>query len=258
MPDRPTTKDARREAAREKARQLREAEARKKRRNRVLAISAAAVALVLVIGVAAIVITRATADKPVVQPPGVTGDGGIVLGNASAPHTVTIFEDYQCPACKAYEPTVVPWLDQQVQAGTIKLEFRPLIFLDRRFGGDYSLRAANAAFCLAGQSGVDFVKFNEAMYEAQPEEGTGGLTDSKIVSIAQGAGGDIGTCIAAGTYEGFAQKVDAAAFALTDAQGAKVVSGTPTVLVDGKLLTGDGGQGVPSQQQIAAAVGITG
>lgn len=258
MPDRPTTKDARRDAAREKARQMREAQARKQRRNRVLVISAAAVALVLVIGVVAVVITRATSSQPVAQPPGVTADGGIVLGKSDAPHTVTIFEDYQCPACKAYEPTVVPWLDQQVEAGTTKLEFRPLIFLDRNLGGDYSLRAANAAFCLAGQPGVDFVKFNQAMYAEQPAEGTGGLSDSRLVSIAQAAGGDISSCIAAGTYKGFAEKVDAAAFAMTDAQGQRVVTGTPTVMVDGKVLTGANGQGTPTQQQLATAIGVAG
>ncbi len=116
MPDRPSTKDARREAAREKSRQMRELEARKKRRNRVLAISAGVVAVVLVIGFVALAITRSGGSAAAsATPPGVTADGGIEVGQASAPHTVTIFQDYQCPVCKQYEAAVGPWLDEQVQ-----------------------------------------------------------------------------------------------------------------------------------------------
>ncbi|MBF5082999.1 thioredoxin domain-containing protein [Quadrisphaera sp. INWT6] len=174
MPDRPSTKDARREAAREKSRQMRELEARKKRRNRVLAISAGVVAVVLVIGFVALAITRSggSADASA-TPPGVTADGGIEVGQASAPHTVTIFQDYQCPVCKQYEAAVGPWLDEQVQAGTVKLDYRPLNFLDQRLRQDYSTRAANAAYCVAGEvpNGADFYKFNTAMYLEQPEEG---------------------------------------------------------------------------------------
>ncbi|TNM69463.1 cell wall synthesis protein CwsA [Streptomyces sp. NP160] len=259
MPDRPTTKDARREAAREKARQMREAQARKQRRNRVLAISAAAVALVLVAGAVAFGVSRASGGgEPVAAPPGVTADGGIVLGESSAPHTVTIFQDYQCPVCKAYEAAVGPWLDQQVEAGTTKLEYRPLTFLDGQSSGTkYSTRAANAAYCLAGQPDADFYAFNTAMYVEQPEEGGTGLTDSRLVSIAQAAGGDIGTCIADGTYDRFAQQQNDAAFELTDAQGQRLVNGTPTVLVDGKLLQNPQG-GAPDQQALATALGVAG
>ncbi|MEH3077914.1 MAG: thioredoxin domain-containing protein [Quadrisphaera sp.] len=258
MPDRPTTKDARRDAAREKARQMREAQARKQRRNRVLAISAAAVALVLVVGAVAFGISRAGGGEPAAAPPGVTADGGIVLGKSDAPHTVTIFQDYQCPVCKAYEAAVGPWLDQQVKAGTTKLEYRPLTFLDSQSGGTkYSTRAANAAYCLAGQQGADFYEFNTAMYVEQPEEGGTGLTDSKIVSIAKAAGGDVGTCIANGTYDDFAQQMNDAAFKLTDSQGQRLVNGTPTVLVDGKLLQNSQG-GAPGQQELAQAIGVAG
>lgn len=261
MPDRPTSKDARREAAREKSRQMRELEARKKRRNRVLGISAGVVAVVLVIGFVALAISRngGSSAEASATPPGVTADGGVYVGPESAPHTITIFQDYQCPVCKAYEGTVGTWLDAQVKAGTARLEYRPLNFLDQRFRSDYSTRAANASFCVAGTQGADFYAFNTAMYLEQPEEGTGGLTDSKLVSIAQSAGADIGSCIASKPYEGFVQKVNDAAFALTDASGAKLVGGTPTVLVDGKLLAGDDGKTVnaPTQAQLATAIGVS-
>lgn len=258
MPDRPTTKDARREAAREKARQMREAQARAKRRNRVLAISAGAVALVLVIGAVAFGISRAGGGEPAATPPGVTADGGVVLGQADAPHTVTIFQDYQCPVCKAYEASIGPWLKQQVDSGATKLEYRPISFLDAQSSGtEYSTRAANAAFCLAGQPGVDFYAFNTAMYLEQPAEGTDGLTDSRLVSIAQSAGGDIGTCVASRTYDDYVAERTEAAFALTDSSGARTVQGTPTVFVDGQLLQNDQG-GAPDQQALATAIGVAG
>lgn len=258
MPDRPTTKDARRDAAREKARQMREAQARKQRRNRVLAISAAAVALVLVIGAVAFGISRAGGGEPAAAPAGVTSDGGIIVGNASAPHTVTLFEDYQCPVCKAYEPTVGPWLDQQAKAGTLKIEYRPISFLDQMSNGNrYSTRAANAAFCVAGQQGFDFFAYNTAMYQQQPEENGNGLTDNKLIGIAEQAGAKgVSSCIADGTYEGFVKQTTQAAMAQSG-DGPKV-KGTPTVFVDGKPLTGASGQGAPSQQEIATALGIAG
>lgn len=262
MPDRPSTKDARREAAREKSRQMRELEARRKRRNRVLAISAGVVAVVLVIGFVALAITRSgSSTQASATPPGVTADGGIEVGQASAPHTVTIFQDYQCPVCKQYEAAVGPWLDEQVQAGTVKLDYRVLNFLDDRLRQDYSTRAANAAYCVAGQvpNGADFYAFNTAMYLEQPEEGAGGLTDSRLISIAQSAGADVGPCIADRPYEDFVQEKNSAAFDLTDASGAQLVGGTPTVLVDGQLLTGADGATVnaPSQDQLATALGVS-
>lgn len=253
-----TTKDARRDAARDRARQMREEVARKQRRRRVVGLSAGVVVLLAVVAVVALVVTssRAGSASAAATPPGVTASGGIVTGPASAAHTVTIYQDYQCPICKQFDTTTGPWLEQQRAAGTTKIEYRPISILDRLSGGtQYSTRSANAAFCVAGAQGADFTKFNDEMYAQQPEENGTGLPDSRLVTIAKDAGADVGTCITGSAHDRFVTSTTNTALAATSSGGGGV-TGTPTVLVDGKVLANSQG-GPPSQAQLAQALGVS-
>ena len=68
------------------------------------------------------------------------------------------------------------------------------------------------------------------MYQQQPQEGTTGLPDSKIVQIAVAAGytdPSIAQCITSDKYDGYVQKVT------QDVLGSGVHA-TPTVWVNGK------------------------
>jgi protein-disulfide isomerase len=56
-----------------------------------------------------------------------TEDGGFVLGNPDAPVTIIAFEDYLCPHCQAYEPTMREVIQKYVVSGQAKYEFRILL-----------------------------------------------------------------------------------------------------------------------------------
>lgn len=240
------TKAARREAAREKARAMREAAERRQRRRRNALVAAVVVAvLAVVVGVGVVIqsarsdVTSAAASS---APANVT-DGGIVTGPADAPHTVSIYLDYQCPACKAFETQNAAWLEGLRDAGKIRIEYKPIAILDRFSSTQYSTRAANAAACVADSSPKAYTAFNDDMFARQPPENSAGLPDDRLVAIARGAGAsaDVEQCISDGTFTDWVAST-------TDAASRAGVQGTPTVLVDGQVVDN------PTRQALEAAL----
>jgi protein-disulfide isomerase len=51
-------------------------------------------------------------------------DGAFVLGEADAPVTIIIFEDFFCPHCQALQPTVDQVIETYVRSGAAKYEWR--------------------------------------------------------------------------------------------------------------------------------------
>jgi protein-disulfide isomerase len=231
-------------AAKVKAQQaaVRKAEAR--RRNGIIAGAVVAV-LVVVVGVAALVQSgRNSTSDTSATPANFSGTGStsVVLGQSSAPVTVTVFEDFQCPICQQFETNVGPTLISLREAGTIKVEYRSIAFLDRMSSTEYSTRALNAAACVRDESPDAFEKFHTALFENQPPENTAGLPDSKLVDLAKGAGApDVASCVKNQRFKDWTVKV-------TDAASKDGVNGTPTVRVNGTDLVN------PSAEQLKAAV----
>lgn len=62
------------------------------------------------------------------------------------------------------------------------------ILTTKSAGTQYSLRAANAAACVAELSPNRFFEFNDAMFVDQPKEGSAGLTDAQIIARASKSG----------------------------------------------------------------------
>jgi protein-disulfide isomerase len=237
-------KDRRREAAREKARALREAEqARQRRRRRLVVAAAAAAVLIVVVAVGAVVQAGRSRVGTAAAAPAHVVDDGIVTGDPDAPATVTIYLDYQCPACKQLEQNEGPWLDALRDQGRITIDYHPIAILDRYSSTRYSTRAANAAACVADSSPEVFPAFNDALFAAQPPEGGEGLPDAELVRIARSVGAPdaVEPCI---TGQEFAGWVAAA----TERASKKGVQGTPTVLVDGRVVPN------PTRQALEAAI----
>jgi hypothetical protein len=116
--------------------------------------------------------------------------GAFIVGQDSAPVVVEIYYDYMCPACGAMEKVNGAELDRLMQDGTIRIALRPISFLDRQSQGTrYSARAANAFATVVNDAPVKAWAFHTALYAAQPEEGSEGLSDAQIKDIATGAGG---------------------------------------------------------------------
>ncbi|MCK9893320.1 thioredoxin domain-containing protein [Frankia sp. AgB32] len=204
--------------------------AAQERRRRNLVIAGVVVVVLVIAGVIGFVVQNSREDStPVVLPATATGtDHGIVVGKASAPVTVDMYEDFQCPICGELEKTTGPTINTLLDQGKIKITYHMMIFL-----GPESKRAANAAAAAANEG--RFRELHSVLYANQPEEKTGGYTNAQLITFGAKAGltsQAYKDAVNNGTYDGYATKVD------SDASKAGV-TGTPTVFVDGRQLSQD-------------------
>jgi protein-disulfide isomerase len=232
---------SKRAAARRRIEEKRAAEAaarsRARRRQRTLLGGIVAAALLVVAVVVAIVVqTGRTTTSAGAAVPANTVDNGttVVVGSTTAPVTVDLYEDFQCPNCKAFEDASGQTLAQLVAAGTVQAHFHGMAFLDTSANGKYSTRALNAAAAVVDAAGPDaFQKFHDLLFANQPAEGGAGLTDDQLVAYATQAGASgnaVGQAIRDLTYGDWVKQV-------TDQASKDGVTGTPTVLVNGTELT---------------------
>jgi protein-disulfide isomerase len=237
-----------RSAARAKAREPREAEARRKRRREqlvrfgVLAVVAVAI---LAVGIA-VFANRPDEDTSARLPAGVSGPaGGVAIGDDSAPVTVDLWIDFQCPFCRAFEQDAGSTLEQLVESGDAVLVYHPLSFL-----GEESQRAANAFGCAADQGLAG--EYQSVLFENQPQEGTGGFTTEDLIALGAEAGitdSEFERCVEAGTHADWVANVAAS-------QTEAGIVATPTIFVDGEMLPAD--QLTPEGLQAAVAAAAEG
>jgi protein-disulfide isomerase len=220
-----------RAAARAKARELREAEARRQRRREQLfrfGILGVVALVVLVVGI----LIFANRPEEIVSaqlPAGVTEPaGGVMIGEESAPVTIDLWIDFQCPFCRAFEQESGSTLQQLAADGTAVLVYHPLSFL-----GEESERAANAFGCAADQGRAG--EYLTVLFENQPEEGTGGFTSDDLLALGAEAGitdTEFENCVQDSPYAEWVANVAAS-------QSEAEIVATPTVFVDGGMLQGD-------------------
>ncbi|HEU0181550.1 MAG TPA: thioredoxin domain-containing protein [Agromyces mariniharenae] len=265
------TRNERREAAREKARILREQQKKRERRNRALLITGVTVVVALIAAVIIGIVVQNT--KPAGPGPQNMASDGIVLtagedgsivavetpaldaGEAPTPTVpddsgevanIVMYIDYLCPFCGQFEATNSDSIRTMVESGAATLEVHPIAILTNKSAGtQYSLRAANAAACVADSSPDSFFDFNAILFENQPEEGTSGLTNDELKTLADEAGvsslSTIEQCIDDVQFKSWVQ--DATNRALTEPipntdPELPSVTGTPTVLVNGQQYGG--------------------
>jgi protein-disulfide isomerase len=168
---------------------------------------------------------------------------------------IVVYVDYQCPICQAFDVPNNPQLRSWVDTGAATLEIRPISFLDRASLNQYSSRAANAAFCVANFAPDAFFDFHEALMIKQPAEATEGLTDNELFETASAAGAnstEVKGCIQNKSFGDYVaqhtQKV------LNEPQQGITVSGTPTILVNGKQYTWRTGEELVSPDNFAEFV----
>ena len=216
--------------------------AAEKRRQRMITIITVAVIAVLVAAVAIVIVIAAQeeSEQASADPPNLVtvenADGqelsGFALGPEDADVTVTIVEDYLCPACKQFEEQAGSFVEA-LPEDEVQVVRVPVSFLAGRAQGDYSERAASAAACVASaeddpESPV-FLEFTRLLFANQPSEATGTApTSDELADLAGQAGASdaVQQCISDDTYQGWAERQD------TDAAAAGV-GGTPTVWVNG-------------------------
>lgn len=218
---------------------------RKEHQKRIGTIAAVVVGLMLVIGAAFLIQNlRDSTGEPATAPAGTVNDYGVMVGDDAAPTTITIYEDFQCPICAAFEAEIGDELNAGIDAGTVKVEYRMVSFLDRASGNEYSSRAMNAAAVVLDTAGVDaFKTFHDELFANQPEEGTDGPEDDALIEDAVTAGADEASIRTAVENKSFDQWIKNA----TEQMSVDEVTGTPTVFIDGK-------RAGETQEEFAAAI----
>lgn len=262
------SKNERREAAREKARVLREEQKKRERRNKFLlqgGIIVAVVAIAALIGGLifnsikpagpgprnmasdGIVFTGADGQITPSETPGIPAGGDPTAtkqDDSGEVANIVTYIDYLCPYCGQFEQTNREAIQTMVEEGAATLEVHPIAILTNRSAGtQYSLRAANAAACVADVSPENFLAFNDLLFDNQPEEGSTGLSNDELKKLAEQAGtgslSKVQKCIDDVQFKTWVQ--DATTRALSGPlpnTEVESVKGTPTVLVNGKQYSG--------------------
>jgi protein-disulfide isomerase len=266
VPEERLTKDQRRAAAQEAARLLREKQKRRSLRNRIFLIGGSTLGIIAIFAIVALVLVNSA--KPVGPgPSNMASDGILITGTEDGLSVVTTdpipeggkptptdtdaltaqlhivtYIDYLCPFCNQFEATNATAIQQLVESGTADLEIHPIAILDRSsLGTRYSSRAANAAACVAEYSPDQYLDVNAALFAAQPQESTAGLSNDELIDVLSGAGAasdDISSCVRDETYKAWVTDATARALANADLKNADGNFGTPTVLVNGERYEG--------------------
>ena len=219
----------------ERAQALMREQQRKERMRNYLVVGAVVLA-VLIIGVTMFVISSnndktGQAVTSSGTPENLTGDYNVVVGKSSAPTTIEVYEDFQCPICNEFEKMTGTQLQQAIADGNVKVDYHMVSFLDRASTTDYSSRALNAAMAVLSTAGPEaFVAFHSIAYAHQPEEGSAGVPDSTLVDWAVQAGAkesEVKPLIDGNVYHQWTLNA-------TDQMSRDGVTGTPTVYINGK------------------------
>jgi protein-disulfide isomerase len=188
-----TTQQANMQRASERAAAIRAEYERKERRSRTLLVTAVVVGvLILVVAiVVAVQASRDTTGQTAAAPAGVAGGFGVPMGPADAPVKVTVYEDFMCPYCGQFEKISEDTLKKYADSGDVQVRYHVVSFLDGSSTTDYSTRAANALGVVLDTAGPDVaIKFHNALYANQPQEGSAGLSDDQMIALAVKAGAD--------------------------------------------------------------------
>ncbi|MDO4413031.1 thioredoxin domain-containing protein [Cutibacterium sp.] len=161
-----------------------EAQESAKKRRRIIGVIAGVVIVAAIVVAVVLGLNHKSSDVPAtgqITPPSATKDGVYTLNKDKAKDgapTVTVFQDYQCPACKGAEDKFGKPLKNLSSKGEIKLEYHTLTFLDLNLSNDSSTRAAMAA--AAADVIGKYDAYHDVVYSHQPaEEGTG-YTDNQL------------------------------------------------------------------------------
>jgi protein-disulfide isomerase len=239
-----SNRDQRAQAKRVVAEQL----ARERRRRVTLWTSLGVVAVLIIVGLIGWGVAAGQEKEKTagLTTPTVAVDDGTAFAVGTGPVKVDIYEDFICPACGNFEATAASTIEQLIATNKVTVQYHPIAILDRASSTEYSTRSA-AASAAAAQGGK-FAEYHKVLFANQPEEGSAGLDDAKLIELGKSVGltdAAFADAVTNGTYEPWATKV-------TDTAASRGVNSTPTVMVGGEALPS------PTAQALTAAVEAAG
>jgi protein-disulfide isomerase len=210
-------------------------------RNRLLVLGGAIAAAVVAVVVIVVVVgsgsgSSSTTTTTATQPGGGTEakstfagvpQSGDVLGEATAPVTLTVFEDPQCPFCRQWNIDTLPTVVQDyVRTGRIKIAYRGIVVI-----GANSLVGLAAIYAAAEQNKL--WQMAEALYERQGAENSGWIT----VPVVRAAAREIGLSPAKVVTAMKSSTVTSAIRKSVNEAQSLGVNGTPTFAIQKQLGT---------------------
>ncbi len=248
-----------RQGARDRARELRDLHRKQDRRRRFIVTGSIVLGTVLILAIVASVLISVA--RPTARGPLNMISDGIKIGagfkaeptvalqpgerpvaakkNPASVLDIKLYVDYLCQECGTFQQKNGAQLRAWVKSGAATVEIHPIAVLTTKsVSSQYSLRAANAAACVAEFAPNQFFDFNAAMFARQPKEGSPGLSDDQILARAASAKAvhltDIKKCIGDQRFKAWVQSATTRALN-GPLPGADIpaVAVTPTILVDG-------------------------
>jgi protein-disulfide isomerase len=219
----------------ERAQALMREQKRKERMRNWLVVGSVVVAVAIIAVVLVVVSSNNDTTGQAVgaggTPSNLSGPYNVVVGKSSAPTTIKLYEDLQCPICQQFEAATGKQTQAAIDAGKVKVDYHLVAFLDRSSSTNYSSRALNAAMAVLSTAGPDaFMKFRTLAFDNQPAEGTAGEPDSTLVDWAVQSGASeskVKPLIDGNVYHQWVVNA-------TGQMSKDGVTGTPTVFINGK------------------------
>jgi len=266
------TRSEQREAARAKAKALREQHQKGAKRKRIFIQLGIATSVLVAVGAVAFTIFNAGSQSAAV-PTNATFNDGVKIGTElkvftpdftpapteQNPTEIIVYVDYQCPICAIFELPNSEQIKSWVSSGAATLQMHTLSFLDGRGSPNaFSSRAANAAMCVAEYSPDNFFAYNTRLFQAQPTEGAPGPENRDLIEFAKevGATNDekVASCINSKEFGGWIKESTERALTQPIPGTSIQVSGTPTILVNGEQYTWNTGEELASAARFAQFV----
>ena len=152
---------------------------------------------------------------------------GDILGKPSAPATLMVFEDPQCPYCREWNVNTLPTVVQNyIRTGKLKLQYRGIVVISEN-----SVAGLRAIYGAAPQGKL--WSMVEALYERQGQENTGWITIPVIKDSAKEIGADSAAVLKQADAASVTAQLNANA-ALAKQLG---INGTPTFVLQKQLGT---------------------
>lgn len=243
-------------SARERLRAERDREQAAKKRVRTFKMGLAVLGVLAAVGVVGVLATQngQEADETASDKSAKAAAKPLTEGKASAPVTLSIYEDFRCPGCAQFEQGFKDTINDLREAGKVKVDYHLVAIVDGQDNGSGSANAANAAAC--AKDAGHFVEYHDTLFAHQPTEGGDAFADSEnLIELAGKVEGlDTETfrdCVREGTHQDWVERSNAA---FTKSE----YDATPTLLMDGENLSADRGSPFTPQMlenKVAEATG---